>query len=217
MKYLFILSSLLILHGNFFAQNCSEINIDKIHNERIESDSIYKEDVQLRIKYYVKLSKIILPKYFELKKNIYDDLESNDKIKIRKLAKRYEQNRLGYLNRFKETQLRVYQNINAYSSLNNLLIFETFNLFPDSYALLLNESIHDSYVDSQDEVLVNELYSKYEYIVENNFECITEMMIDIKSVKKEYKIVEIFQNTGNKTKKLCDKSDLINLLLWVSN
>ena len=81
MKYLFILSSLLILHGNFFAQNCSEINIDKIHNERIESDSIYKEDVQLRIKYYVKLSKIILPKYFELKKNIYDDLESNDKIK----------------------------------------------------------------------------------------------------------------------------------------
>lgn len=205
------------LSVNMFAQNCPEPNISRELEIKITTDSIYKQDVQFRMEYYAKLSKMILPKYFGLKKLIKQKVEVEDRTKIEELAKSYEQNRVEYLEEFKKNQLSKYQNTLGYSNLNTLLIFETLHLFPDTYAILLNKTIFNSRAKTKDEILIDELYSKYYDILSKNSDCIKDMTLDIKNAKKEFKIVEIFQNTGNRTEEHTAKTELINLLIWAEN
>ena len=214
MRYIFLLISLLILSANLHAQNCSNPNITKELETKIERDTIYKQDVQFRIEYYIKLSNTILPKYFGLKELIKKEVEIEDKEKVKKLAESYEQNRVDYLNDFRKNQLSKYQNALGYSNLNTLLIFESLSLFPDTYAILLNKTIPNSRAKSKDKILIDQLYSKYNNIIIRNSDCIKDMAMDIKSAKNEFKIVEIFQNTGNRTEEDNAKTELINLLIW---
>jgi hypothetical protein len=197
-----------------FAQNCPEPIISKELEIKISTDSIYKQDVQFRMEYYAKLSKMILPKYFGLKKLIKQKVEVEDRTKIEELAKSYEQNRVEYLEEFKKSQLGKYQNALGYSNLNTLLIFETLNLFPDTYAILLNKTFSNSRAKAKDEILIDQLYSTYNDILTRNLDCVKDMTTDIKNAKKEFKIVEIFQNTGNRTEEDTAKTALINLLIW---
>lgn len=199
---------------NLFAQNCPKPNISKELDIKINLDSIYKQDVHYRIEYYAELSNRILPKYFGLKNLIRQELEIVDKEKVKRLVKSHENNRKEYLNEFKQNQLSKYHDALGYSNLNTLLIFETLSLFPDSYAMLVNKTIPNSKANTKDEILINQLYSKYKYILTRNSECIKDMVIDIKNSKNEFKIAEIFQNAGNRTIEDNDKTKLINLLIW---
>ncbi|MFS4491456.1 hypothetical protein [Maribacter sp. 2308TA10-17] len=199
---------------NLFAQNCPKPNISKELEIRISTDSIYKQDVQFRIEYYAKLSKVILPKYFGLKDLIRQKIEIEDKEKVKELAKSYEQNRIEYLNEIKENQLVKYQDALGYSNLNTLLIFETLSLFPDSYAMLFNNTVLNSKANAKDKILIDQLHLKYSNVLTENSDCIKDMIMDIKTSKKEFKIVEIFQNAGNRAKVDEAKTKLINLLIW---
>ncbi|WP_289061173.1 hypothetical protein [uncultured Zobellia sp.] len=94
------------------------------------------------------------------------------------------------------------------------MIFETLSVFPDTYAILLNETIPKSRAKAEDKILIDQLYSKYNGIMIRNSDCIRDMAMDIKTAKNEFKIVEIFQNTGNRTEEDNAKTELINLLIW---
>ena len=202
------------LSNSLFAQNCPEPNISKELEIKISTDSIYKQDVQFRMEYYAKLSKMILTKYFGLKKLIKQKVEVEYRTKIEELAKSYEHNRVEYLEEFKKNQLGKYQNALGYSNLNTLLIFETLNLFPDTYAILLNKTVSNSRAKAKDEILIDQLYSKYNDILTRNLDCVKDMTMDIKNAKTEFKIADIFQNTGNRTEEDTAKTALINLLIW---
>ncbi|MDO6818315.1 hypothetical protein [Zobellia sp. 1_MG-2023] len=214
MKNILLLITVICLNVKMFAQNCPKPNISKELEIKISTDSIYKQDVQFRMEYYVKLSKMILPKYFGLKKLIKQKIEVEDRAKIEELAKSYEKNRLEYLDEFKKTNASVYQNALGYSNLNTLLIFETLSVFPDTYAILLNETIPKSRAKAEDKILIDQLYSKYNGIMIRNSDCIRDMAMDIKTAKNQFKILEIFQNTGNRTEEDNAKIELINLLIW---
>ncbi|GGG36284.1 hypothetical protein GCM10011344_41450 [Dokdonia pacifica] len=181
---------------------------------KIKKDTIYKLDVNNRIEYFNILSKIILPDYFDLKKKINNTIKAEDKIKVEKIIKSYNQKSIYYLNKFQETQRIRYQNTLAYNNLNTILIFETLSIYPDSYAILMNESILNSKINIKDKFLIDQLFSKYEYLLTDNEKTISKMQIQITKSKSQLKIVDIFQNTGNKTDKDIAKSKLIDLLIW---
>ena len=118
------------------------------------------------------------------------------------------------MNKFQETQRIRYHNTLAYNNLNTILIFETLSIYPDSYAILMNESILNSKINTRDKFLIDQLFSKYEYLLIDNEKTISKMQIQITKSKSQLKIVDIFQNTENKTDKDIAKSKLIDLLIW---
>jgi len=214
MKKIILLLIFQVCATSLIGQHCGKTNVSAELELKIKTDSIYKNDVRFRTEYYVKLTKSILPKYFGLKENIQQKLKPEDSAILENITTSYENNRSAYLSEFQETQFKVYQNTLAYSNLNTLLIFETLNAFPDSYALLLNKSALNSKAKEKDILVINQLYSKYKSILAENTDCITEMKNEISIAKSELNIVDVLQNTGNVSLDEKSKAELMDLLIW---
>ncbi len=211
-----ILPSLILLFAvNFiFAQDCGKSELSIAINQKKDLDSIYKKDIEKRIEYFAILNKEILPKYSSLKNQILNSIENSDLKEILEIKNVYDQNRLAYLTEMKETQNRVYDNVTAYSRLNTIILFETLDTFPDSYAIIFNSSLINTKVRERDLVNMNRINVKYSKKLFEFSKCFQLMKSEINSAKYELGIKDIFQNAGNKTVEDTVKTDVINLLIW---
>ena len=147
---------------------------------------------------------------------INNELKQTDKEIVLEISKSYDNNRKEYLNEFKQTQSRLYKNALAYSNINTLMIFETLDAFPDSYAILLNKTMVKSRAKDRDIVLIDQIFDNYKGILLLKSDCIRKMKSEIAKSKSEFKIMDIFQNTGNKAQEERTKAELIDLLIWAA-
>ena len=210
-KYLLLVAIVLFLSSSH-SQDCgnSEITVDL--QDRIIRDTIYKKDVEQRIKYFAFLNKEILPKYQDLKTHLQNSIEDEDKAKVKGLKKTYEKKRLYYLSEIRRTQAETFKNVNSYSIINSILLFETLATFPDSYALLYSSP----FPKDKDIALANELYLKYSDKLSTRAKCMETMKSEMKEAKTELQIVETFQNEGYKSKEDTLKADIVDFLIWAT-
>lgn len=217
MRFTYFIFLLFSVSTGLFSQDCKQGTLKESIYESMELDSVYLIDIDFRIKYYAKLSKEILPKYSMLKSQIKEEIKNSDLEKIQEIAILYDNTRKILLNEIKESQRRIYQDVNAYSKLNSILIFETLDLFPDSYALLTNKSRVGNQLKDQEYQLILNIFSNYEHLLQENNDCINSLFNEMSQSKKELNIIEIFQNTGNKIKSETRQGNLIDLLIWAIN
>lgn len=118
---------------------------------------------------------------------------------------------MNYLAEAKENQKEIYNGVAAYSKLNTIILFETLDIFPDSYAIIFNLV---NKLKEKDKILFNKIYQKYSMILFESIDCYMEMKLEINKTKKKFGILDINQNKGNKTIYDAKKADLIDLLIW---
>ena len=217
MKFTYFIFLLFSMCTGLFSQDCQKSTLTESLNERMELDSVYLMDIDFRIKYYAKLSKEILPKYGMLKSQIKEEIKNSDLEKIQEIATLYDDTRKLILNEVKGNQRKFYQDVLAYSKLNSILIFETLDLFPDSYALLTNKSRIGNQLKDSEYQLILTIFSNYEHLLQENNDCIDSFFHEMSQSKKELNIIEMFQNTGNKTESETRQGNLIDLLIWAIN
>lgn len=217
MKYTYFIFLLFSSYTGLFSQDCEKSTLTEALYERMELDSVYLIDIDYRIKYYAKLSKEILPKYSILKNQIRKEIKNSDLAKIREIANLYYNTQKLVLDEIKGTQKRVYKDVLAFSKLNSILVMETLVLFPDSYAMLTNKSRIGNQLKDQEYQLITNIFSSYEYLLQDNNECINGFFNEMKESKKELNIIDIFQNTGIKTETETRQGHLIDLLIWSVN
>tara|TARA_R110002020_G_scaffold73623_1_gene188891 strand:- start:2324 stop:2977 length:654 start_codon:yes stop_codon:yes gene_type:complete len=197
-----------------FSQECgkSELSTDLI--QRKANDSVYKKSIEQRIDFFAILNKEILPKYSDLKTQVLNSIENSDLNEILELKTTYDNNRIEYLTEMKETQARVFSDVTAYGKIYTIILFETLDVFPDSYAMIFNSTVINSRIKGRDKILMNRIYEKYSTILSEFNTCFQQMKSEINNFKSELEIIDINQNTGNKTEEETKKADLIDLLIW---
>ena len=144
-----------------FSQECGKSELSTELIQRKVNDSVYKKGIEQRIEYFSILNKEILPKYSDLKTQVLNTIDNFDLKEILELKNIYDNNRLEYLTEMKETQARVFNNVTAYGKIYTIILFETLDVFPDSYAMIFNATIINSRIKGRDKILMNRIYEKY--------------------------------------------------------
>lgn len=197
-----------------FSQECGKSELSTELIQRKVNDSVYKKGIEQRIEYFSILNKEILPKYSDLKTQVLNTIDNFDLKEILELKNIYDNNRLEYLTEMKETQARVFNNVTAYGKIYTIILFETLDVFPDSYAMIFNATIINSRIKGRDKILMNRIYEKYSAKLSKFIICFQQMKSEMNTSKSELEIIDINQNTGNKTEEETKKADLIDLLIW---
>ena len=196
-----------------FSQECGKSELSTELIQRKVNDSVYKKGIEQRIEYFSILNKEILPKYSDLKTQVLNTIDNFDLKEILELKNIYDNNRLEYLTEMKETQARVFNNVTAYGKIYTIILFETLDVFPDSYAMIFNATIINSRIKGRDKILMNRIYEKYSAKLSKFIICFQQMKSEMNTSKSELEIIDINQNTGNKTEEETKKADLIDLLI----
>ncbi|MCR9014312.1 hypothetical protein [Aquiflexum gelatinilyticum] len=215
MKKILLIILLLLKGLNAFSQECESESFvldEKHHTPNI--DSIFKLDVEMRIEFYADLNNRIIPKYFGLKKTILQEIDKDDFKMIFTLKSIYESQINSYSEEMNNTHQDLFFNTAPYSKLNLLLVFETLKTFPDTYAMIFNSTVLNRNMNNEDEVIKRNLNSKYFDKLKKYSDCIEDLYIDIQESKQKYKIIDIMQNTGQKTEKDKKDCDTLDLLIW---
>ena len=197
-----------------FSQECGKSELSTELIQKKVNDSVYKKGIEQRIEYFSILNKEILPKYSGLKNEVLNSIENSDLKEILELKKTYDNNRLEYLIEMKETQSRIFSDVTAYGKIYTIILFETLDVFPDSYAMIFNSTVINSRIKGRDKILMNRIYKKYSTKLYEFSSCFQQMKSEMNNFKSELEIIDINQNTGNKTEEETKKADLIDLLIW---
>jgi hypothetical protein len=195
---------------------CDEKVLNKIEFEKCLKDSIWNEDLQIKIIYISKLKTSILPKYRIKRKNLILSEEiSNNIIKLKSL---YDST---YNHKSKKFKIDFEKNsyyLQPKSYLSTVLSLELFQFYPDVYAILINPT-HLNLTPKTDQSKIDEIELIVKKIInllpENTFEELKKNVTDLKSDKmkviQNYQI-ELFQGGDDLKKKL--NYDIVNFLIW---
>lgn len=198
----------------FSAQECDGYKLSDWLQQKKKNDTIYREFIYKRVEYFAVLNNEILPKYSYLKNDILKSIEIVDLKEILELKNTYDTNRLNYLSEMKEAQARVFKDIIPYGKIYTIILFETLDVFPDSYAMIFNSSVINAKVKGRDVILKNKLYNKYSAKLSKFDSCFRKMKSEMNFQKAKFKVIDINQNTGNKTEEQRKKADLVDIILW---
>lgn len=213
-----ILITTLIFSNITFSQinDCDQKILSKKEYEKCVKDSIWTNDLKIKIEYITSLKSSLLPKYRQLRKQIET---SNDvDLKVSKIKTLYDSVFVMKTNQYKNDLDKKNDFVQPKSYLSSVLSFELFKFYPDIYAILLNP-IHQQLNPKTNIKDLNEFKRLIDELVNNipqkEYIEITQIVKKLR-VEKQYllnnKQLELFQGTINDEERL--KYDVANFLIW---
>lgn len=216
---LFILFNLFIYdtNGQSISINKCDRNLLSIDEyEKCISDSVWTEDVIIRMNYIINLKTDLLPKYRLLRKQL--NISTSLQEKLNHLKTTYDTVLNMKLIAFQNEMDRNQKYVQPKAYLSSLLSFEIFKFYPDVYAILLNE-IH--------------LQLKPKTLIEQQIrykENFNQILLSI-PVELKQQLLEITNKLNIDNNKICERGiiklfqgsisdmyksdcDIINFLLW---
>lgn len=201
---------------SFVANSCDSIKLTKGEFEKCMADTAWNADILLTINYLTNFKTDLLPKYRRLRKEI--GLSNELQNSLRKLRESYDTVLNYKLSTFLDEMDKNQKYVQPKAYLSSVLSLQTFRLFPDVYAILLNEShlqlsprtsVSDlnTYMELVDEIskyIQPDLYKELE-IISKSF------LTDNDKLKKSG-FSPLFQGTQSQEDRR--KYQIINFLLW---
>jgi hypothetical protein len=196
---------------------CDSSVLTQQEYEKCKGDTIYNNDLVIRVNYITFLKTKLLPKYRVRRKalNLSEDI-----IKDVKLLKTIYDSTVSV--KFQRMQLDMDRNqkyVQPKAYMSSLLAFETFKFYPDVYAILFNE-IHLSLnpktnYDEMKQIqkLVYKIYTSLSNPTKDKIYQITsELTKEKKAFIRDYSFFELFQ--GEIAEEKQKTYNIINFLLW---
>lgn len=198
------------------ANTCDSLLLTKKEYEKCKVDAVYETDIINRTNYLISFTTQLLPKYRLKRQGLYSSKKLNDLFeKFRLVYDSVSEQKLLF---FEKDMLKNQLAIQPKAYISSLLAFQSFKLYPNIYAILLND-IHlqlkpkttkaqlKNYTEKVDEIIGSipeDLYNKVlkittELAAENSF-----------LVKRG--VVQIFNGALSESDKI--KYDIVNFLIW---
>ena len=209
----FLILFITIISINAFAQNtCSSLNLSPEQFERRKTDSAWRIGLDAQISHYVALRKDIIPMYWGLQKDIFNLIDKEDIKKLILLRDAYQGQIESYVKEMRATNSRALKNLRPSGELSTLIVFETFQAYPDTWALLLNPIVFNRRVNDIHKAIINVLHTKYTNKLDHLQECILKFKTDREENRKNHWAPRVLQGINTPIdSNICDIADL---LIW---
>jgi hypothetical protein len=201
---------------NLVGNHCDSTILTQEEYEKCKIDSVFGNDIIVRSNYIIFLKTELFPRYRIHRKEIV--LPNEVKRNIAVLKAIYDSIINVKLQRFSLDMDRNQKYVQPKAYIASILAFETFKLYPDVYALLLNE-IHLSLNPKTDfnqmkqiQVLVGKIYSLLSNSLKEKTQQITSELTRERKAYTNNPFLDMFQSELNKEEK--EKYNTINFLLW---
>lgn len=184
--------------------------------KRSEFDSISYTSAIKKLDYLEVVLDSLRKNYSYFSKPVLSLLDSQDLASIELLSQEYLQraNRLEnemmfnfYSKDITSTELLIYSKVS----------FEIMKMLPDTYAFLFNDTNFSYRPDIENLNQRDLLYSKYRFQLDSIFEKWKSLRIHFRRFLIENKLRDSFQSEGIKNDMDTEKSDFLDLLVWVVN
>lgn len=207
-----IFSNIIFSQNNNFDQNL----LTKEEFEKCYKDSVWANDLIIRIEYISSLKTSLLPKYRRLRKQLKTTNEID--LKISKVKTLYDSVFVMKTNQYKNDSDKKSDFVKPKSYLSTVLSFELFKFYPDIYAILLNP-IH---LQLNPQTSIKDLNAFKKMIDELANEIPQKQYLEITEIVKKLRIekqsllnnrqLEPFQGIIKDEERL--KYDVANFLIW---
>lgn len=208
------------LHSQIIVKNdCDTEIFSKVEFDKCKTDEVWKDDIVVNTNYIIKFKTSLLPKYRKLRKELRLPIELQNS--LQQLKKTYDSVLVKKTSIFLIDMDKNQQYVQPKAYLSSLISLQTFNFYPDVYAILLND-IHlqlkpitstedltnfNILIDNIFQAIPNELYKR---LVEITTSFSNE---NAKLMKEGFSL--LFQ--GKQSEKDIEKYRIINFLLWLED
>ena len=219
MKHFIIIFSIIFpifANAQVKKSTCDENILTSAELQKCKSDSIFEQDIEVRINYIISLKTSILPKYRAARKKIV--LDEDIAQALQSLKESYDKLLNIKLNQFEQDADKNALYVQPKSYVVSLLSHQIFKFYPDVYAIMLNP-IHlmlrpkttslelENYLNQ-----INSIYSKIPLSKISMLNTITEELREDKLVIANGLMMESFQGEISEAER--KKYDIINFLIW---
>lgn len=213
-----ILIITLIFSNITFSQinDCDPKILSEKEYEKCVKDSIWTNDLKIKIEYITYLKSSLLPKYRQLRKQIKTSKEVDSKVS--KIKTLYDSVYIVKTNQYKNDLDKKNDFVQPKSYLSTVLSFELFKFYPDIYAILLNP-IHQQLNPKTNIKDLNKFKKMIDELVNDIPQ---KQYIEITQIVKKLRVeklnllnnkqLESFQGAINDEERL--KYDVANFLIW---
>jgi hypothetical protein len=196
---------------------CDRTILTKLEYEKCLMDTMFNNDIFARTNYAIFLKTQLLPKYRVVRKSMNLPRKLRDDLKQ---LKTFYENGVNFLIITLSKEMdRVQKHVQPKAYISTLLALENFKIYPDIYAVLLNEihskySLHDAYPKMQDsKELIDKIYASLDQTQRQQLENIaTSIAKERKNYTQHYSL-DMFQ--GNIDEELRKRYNVLNFLIWM--
>lgn len=216
---LLFITNLQILSAQYINNDCDKFLLNAKELEKCVNDSVFADDLTPRINYITKLTTSVFPKYRIQRKNL--PVESTIKTELNQLKKLYDSVASHKIDVYQKDNFKNGFYVSPKSYLSTLIALQSFNLYPDSYAILLNPIhtvLHPK--TSEEELkfygnLIDKIFNKIPAIQKSEIIAVVSQLRNEKRGIQINTYMELFQD-GELKKNDREKYDVIDFLLWTN-
>ncbi len=208
------------LHSQIIVKNdCDTEIFSKVEFEKCITDEVWKDDIVVNTNYIIKFKTSLLPKYRKLRKELRLPIDLQNS--LQQLKKTYDSVLVKKTSIFLIDMDKNQQYVQPKAYLSSLISLQTFNFYPDVYAILLNDIHLQLKPITSTEDLTN-----FNILIDNIFQAIPnelfKRLVEIttsfsnenaKLMKEGFSL--LFQ--GKQSEKDLEKYRIINFLLWLED
>lgn len=193
---------------------CDSTILTKQEFEKCMGDTIFNADIFKRIDYITFLKSELLPKFRSKRTAL--TLPSYVKKDLKQLKRLYDSTIIYKLEIFTREMDKNQKFVQPKAYINSILAFETFKIYPDVYAILLNPihlELKPKTTSNQLKQFNDIVYKVYSSITKWNNTLVWQLTRELIQEKRKYSTtMEMMQGTMNEEER--SAYDIVNFLLW---
>ncbi|HAP94221.1 MAG TPA: hypothetical protein DCP54_00395 [Chryseobacterium sp.] len=184
------------------------IDIDNFLKDKIKRDDVYDNDIRIRIDFVNSLDKKILINYIQTPDSLIKNLNKSEFEAVKLLYEIYERELKKMNDEFYYNSKVNYKSLTSKSRINNLLLVDELNTYPDSYSIIYNNELLKFKYSNLNKVInvLSEIFQKNENMLSG-------ILNDVSNFKKGFVDKPLYYPTWEKPEIIL-LYNKINVVLW---
>ncbi|ROI13784.1 hypothetical protein [Epilithonimonas hominis] len=184
------------------------IDIDNFLKDKIKRDDVYDNDIRIRLDFVNSLDKKILINYIQTPDSLIKNLNKSEFEAVKLLYEIYERELKKMNDEFYYNSKVNYKSLTSKSRINNLLLVDELNTYPDSYSIIYNNELLKFKYSNLNKVInvLSEIFQKNENMLSG-------ILNDVSNFKKGFVDKPLYYPTWEKPEIIL-LYNKINVVLW---
>ena len=184
------------------------IDIDNFLKDKIKRDDVYDDDIRIRLDFVNHLNKKILINYIQTPDSLIKNLNKSEFEAVKLLYEIYERELKKMNDEFYYNSKVNYKSLTSKSRINNLLLVDELNTYPDSYSIIYNNDLLKFKYSNLNKI-VNVTYE----IFQKNENMLSGIFNDVSNFKKGFVDKPLYYATWEKPEIIL-LYNKVNVVLW---
>jgi hypothetical protein len=212
----FLITSMEARSQSLASNTCDSTILTKVEYEKCLMDTMFNNDILARTNYAIFLKTQLLPKHRVVRKSLTLPRKLRDDLK--QLKTFYEDGVNFLIITLSKEMDRMQKHVQPKAYISTLLALENFKIYPDVYAVLLNEihskySLHNAYPKMRNsKELIDKIYASLDQTQRQHLESIANSITKERKNYTQHYWLDMFQ--GDIDEELRKRYNVLNFLIW---